>query len=52
MDFKDLNKARPKDYYQLMEIDLKVDSLIGYQFKWFLNSYKDYHKINVKNEDE
>ncbi|KAJ0933788.1 putative aspartic peptidase domain superfamily, DNA/RNA polymerase superfamily [Helianthus annuus] len=36
IDFKDLNKACPKDCYPLPEIDLKVDSLTSYPFKCFL----------------
>ncbi|GKC47182.1 reverse transcriptase domain-containing protein [Tanacetum coccineum] len=34
-DFKDLNKACPKDGYPLPEIDWKVESLCGYPFKCF-----------------
>ncbi|GJS23416.1 hypothetical protein Tco_0452048 [Tanacetum coccineum] len=33
VDFKDLNKACPKDGYQLLKIDWKVESLCGYPFK-------------------
>ncbi|GKC56202.1 reverse transcriptase domain-containing protein [Tanacetum coccineum] len=33
VDFKDLNKACPKDGYQLPEIDCKVESLCGFPFK-------------------
>ncbi|GJT44307.1 hypothetical protein Tco_0953022 [Tanacetum coccineum] len=40
VDFKDLNKARPKDGYPLSEIDWKVESLCGYPFKCFLDAYK------------
>ncbi|GKB63047.1 hypothetical protein Tco_0919233 [Tanacetum coccineum] len=36
VDFKDLNKVRPKDGYQLPEIDWKVESLCRYPFKCFL----------------
>ncbi|GKC87846.1 hypothetical protein Tco_1148495 [Tanacetum coccineum] len=35
VDFKDLNKACPKDSYPLPEIDWKVESLYGYPFKSF-----------------
>ncbi|GJZ59398.1 reverse transcriptase domain-containing protein [Tanacetum coccineum] len=40
VDFKDLNKACPKDGYPLSEIDWKVESLCGYPFKCFLDAYK------------
>ncbi|GJX20629.1 reverse transcriptase domain-containing protein [Tanacetum coccineum] len=52
MDFKDLNKACPKDGYPLPEIDWKVESLCGYPFKCFLDAYKGYHQIKMAEEDE
>ncbi|KAJ0920231.1 putative nucleotidyltransferase, Ribonuclease H [Helianthus annuus] len=52
IDFKDLNKACPKDCYPLPEIDLKVDSLAGFHFKCFFDAYKGYHHIQMKKEDE
>ncbi|GJW36944.1 hypothetical protein Tco_0059864 [Tanacetum coccineum] len=44
VDFKDLNKACPKDGYPLLKIDWKVESLCGYPFKCFLDTYKGYHQ--------
>ncbi|GJX65133.1 reverse transcriptase domain-containing protein [Tanacetum coccineum] len=52
VDFTDLNKACPKDYYPLLEIDWKVESLCGYPFKCFLDAYKGYHQIQMASEDE
>ncbi|GJR29264.1 reverse transcriptase domain-containing protein [Tanacetum coccineum] len=52
VDFKDLNKACPKDGYPLLEIDWKVESLCGFSFKCFLNAYKRYHQIQMAEEDE
>ncbi|GJX15411.1 reverse transcriptase domain-containing protein [Tanacetum coccineum] len=52
VDFKDLNKACPKDGYPLLEIDRKVQSLCGYPFKCFLDAYKGYHQIKMAKEDE
>ncbi|GJU26721.1 hypothetical protein Tco_1165342 [Tanacetum coccineum] len=40
VDFKDLNKACPKDGYPLPERDWKVESLCGFPFKCFLDTYK------------
>nr|GEV17740.1 reverse transcriptase domain-containing protein [Tanacetum cinerariifolium] len=51
-DFKILNKACPKDGYPLPEIDWKVESLCGYPFKCFLDTYKGYHQIQMTKEDE
>ncbi|GJS17820.1 reverse transcriptase domain-containing protein [Tanacetum coccineum] len=52
VDFKDLNKACPKDGYPLSEIDWKVESFCGYPFKCFLETYKGYHQIKMAEEDE
>nr|GEZ11420.1 reverse transcriptase domain-containing protein [Tanacetum cinerariifolium] len=52
VDFKDLNKACPKDGYPLPKINWKVESLCGYPFKCFLDVYKGYHQIKMAEEDE
>ncbi|GKE67133.1 hypothetical protein Tco_1521294, partial [Tanacetum coccineum] len=52
VDFKDLNKACPKDGYPLPEIDWKIESLCGFPFKCFLDAYKGYHQIQMAEEDE
>ncbi|GJX16446.1 reverse transcriptase domain-containing protein [Tanacetum coccineum] len=52
VDFKDLNKACPKDGYPFLEIDWKVKSLCGFPFKCFLDAYKGYHQIQMAEEDE
>nr|GEW21915.1 reverse transcriptase domain-containing protein [Tanacetum cinerariifolium] len=52
VDFKDLNKACPKDSYPLPEIDWKVKSLCGFPFKCFLDAYKGYHQIQMATKDE
>ncbi|GJW77214.1 hypothetical protein Tco_0138896 [Tanacetum coccineum] len=45
IDFKDLNKSCPKDLYPLSEIDWNIESLMGFQYKCFLDAYKGYHQI-------
>nr|GEW62808.1 reverse transcriptase domain-containing protein [Tanacetum cinerariifolium] len=52
IDFKDLNKAYPKDGYPLPEIDWKVESLCRFPFKCFQDAYKGYHQIQMATEDE
>ncbi|GKA07400.1 reverse transcriptase domain-containing protein [Tanacetum coccineum] len=52
VDFKDLNKACPKDDYPLPEIDWKVESLCRYPFKCFLDAYKGYHHMKIAKDDE
>ncbi|GJZ66233.1 reverse transcriptase domain-containing protein [Tanacetum coccineum] len=52
VDFKDLNKACPKDGYPLPKIDWKFESLCGFPFKCFMDAYKGYHQIQMAEEDE
>nr|GFD22789.1 reverse transcriptase domain-containing protein [Tanacetum cinerariifolium] len=52
IDFKDLNKAYPKDLYPLPEIDWKIESLMGFQYKCLLDAYKGYHQIQMTKKDE
>ncbi|XP_071700226.1 uncharacterized protein [Rutidosis leptorrhynchoides] len=52
IDFKDLNKACPKDNYPLPDVDLKVKSLHAFPFKYFLDAARGYHQIPMAKEDE
>nr|GEZ00779.1 hypothetical protein [Tanacetum cinerariifolium] len=52
VDFKDLNTVCPKDGYPLPKIDWKVESLCGYPYKCFMDTYKGYHQIKMAEEDE
>ncbi|GJW23967.1 reverse transcriptase domain-containing protein, partial [Tanacetum coccineum] len=52
IDFKDSNKVCLKDLYPLPEIDWKIESLMGFQYKCFLDAYKGYHQIQMTNKDE
>ncbi|GJR50210.1 reverse transcriptase domain-containing protein [Tanacetum coccineum] len=52
IDFKDLNKACLKNLYPLPEIEWKIESLMGFQYKCFLNAYKGYHQIQMTKKDE
>nr|GEV76480.1 hypothetical protein [Tanacetum cinerariifolium] len=52
IDFKDLNKAYTKDLYPLPEINWKIESLMGFQYKCFLDAYKGYHQIQMTKKDE
>ncbi|GKE21528.1 hypothetical protein Tco_1433040 [Tanacetum coccineum] len=52
IDFKDLNKACSKDLYPMQEIDCKIESLIGFKYKCFLDAYKGYHQIQMSWKDE
>nr|GEW77215.1 putative ribonuclease H-like domain-containing protein [Tanacetum cinerariifolium] len=47
-----LNLACPKDYYPLPEIDLKIEAVMGFPSKCFLDAYNGYHQIQMSKEDE
>ncbi|XP_071739859.1 uncharacterized protein [Rutidosis leptorrhynchoides] len=52
VDFTDINKACSKVNYPLPEIDWKVESINGYQFKSFLDASKGYHQIPMAMRDQ
>ncbi|XP_073121112.1 uncharacterized protein [Henckelia pumila] len=51
IDFRDLNKACPKDCYPLPRIDQLVDSTSGYELFCFMDAYQGYHQIPLARED-
>ena len=52
MDFTDLNKTCPKDYYPLPKIDSLVDSAVGYEILFLLDAFKGYYQIGMSEEDQ
>nr|GEU69808.1 reverse transcriptase domain-containing protein [Tanacetum cinerariifolium] len=52
IDFIDVNKACPKDYYPLPEDNQKIESLSKFGLKFFLDAYKGYHQIQMAKGDE
>ena len=51
IDFTDLNKHCPKDYYPLPAIDVIVKAVTGFAVLMFLDTYKGYHQIPMAEED-
>ena len=45
VDFKDLNKACPKDPFPLSRIDQLVDATVGHPWMSFLDAFQGYHQI-------
>ncbi|GJV12266.1 reverse transcriptase domain-containing protein [Tanacetum coccineum] len=41
-----------KDYYPLPSIDCKVEAVMGFKYKCFLDAYKGYHQVQMAREDE
>ena len=52
VDFKDLNKACPRDCYPLPPIDELVDSTAGHEALSFLDAYSGYNQISMNPRDE
>lgn len=51
MEFKDLNKACPKDHYPLLHIDQLVDVTSGCEFLSMIDAYHKYHQIRMHLDD-
>ena len=47
VDFKDLNKACPKDPFPLPRIDQIIDATAGHDSLCFSDAYSRYHQIKV-----
>ena len=52
VDYTDLNKHYPNDYFGLPHIDEVVDSMAGCELLSFLVCYSSYHHISVKEDDQ
>lgn len=52
VNFRDLSKACPKDYYPLSHIDQLIDSTAGHQFIFMMDPYHGYHQIPLAQEDQ
>ena len=52
VDFKDLNKACPKDRFSLPRIDQIIDATAGYDSLCFLDAYSGYHQIKMAESDQ
>ena len=51
MDFRNLNKASPKDDFPLPHIDMLVDSTAGHAMLSFMNGFSGYNQIMMAPED-
>ena len=48
VDFKDLNKACPKNNFPLHVIDQLVDTIVGHKLLNFMNAYSGYNQIHMQ----
>ncbi|RVW18052.1 Retrovirus-related Pol polyprotein from transposon 17.6 [Vitis vinifera] len=51
VDFRNLNKASPKDDFPLPHIDLLVDGTAGHSMLSFMDGFSGYNKILMASED-
>ena len=51
VDFRDLNKASPKDDFPLPHIDMLVDSIVGHPMLSFMDGFSGYNQILMAPED-
>ena len=51
VDFRDLNKASPRDYFPLPHIDILVDNIARHALLSFTNGFSRYHQIKMALED-
>ena len=51
VDFRDLNKASPKDYFPLPHIDILVDNIARHALLSFMDGFSGYHQIKMALED-
>ena len=51
VDFKDLNKAFPKDSFPLPRIDQLVDSIAGHKLLSFMDAFSGYNQIFMDEEN-
>ena len=52
VDYKDLNKACPKDSFPLPHIDRMIDATAGHEMLSFLDAYSGYNQIRMHPEDQ
>ena len=51
VDFRNLNKDRPKDNFPLPHIDMLVDNTIGHAMLSFIDGFSSYNQILMAPED-
>ena len=51
VDFRDLNKASPKDDFPLPHIDMLIDSTVGHSMLSFMDGFSGYNQIMMAPED-
>lgn len=51
IDYRDLNKASPKDDLSLPHIDVLIDSTTGHEMVSFMDGYFEYNQVKMAVEN-
>ena len=51
IDFRDINKATPKDEYSIPVANVLVNATSGYEILSFMDGHSDYNQIFIAEED-
>ena len=51
VDYRDLNRASPKDDFFLLHIDVLVDNTAQHKVFFFMDYFSGYHQIKMAPED-
>lgn len=52
VDYSDLSRACPKDFYPLPNIDQLIDSTVGNEMLSFMDAFAGYNQIKLSKEDQ
>jgi hypothetical protein len=52
VDFRDLNKACPKDDFPIPILEILIDSTMGYEIFSFMDGFSGYNQIKMVPKDE
>ena len=52
INFRDLNRACPKDDFPLPHIDLLIDNTVVYEILSFMDDFLGYNQIRLAEEDQ
>ncbi|XP_017216818.2 uncharacterized protein LOC108194379 [Daucus carota subsp. sativus] len=52
VDYSDLNRACPKDFYPLPNIDQLIDATAGHELISFMDAFSGYNQIKLAKEDQ
>ena len=52
IDFTNLNKECPKNSFQLLHIDMLIDTIVGHEMLSFMDAFSGYNQIRMHPDDQ